>query len=284
MRGVYGRLEWADSRRSQAPAHTPTHNKRPEHVAISLASISKTVRNSLPPRIVIHGAQKIGKSTFAAGALNPIFLPLEDGLSGIETSAFPLLQSYAEVTEALASLYSEKHDHRTVVIDSLDWLEPLIWAHVCKKNGWASIEAPGFGKGYVEANAVWRELFDKLNALRIERGMAVILVAHSAVKRFEAPDTEGFDRYELKLQKGALGLTVEWADAILFAQEETAIKKESSGFNTRARGVSTGRRIMHTNAKPSFIAGNRYNLPDVLELSWPALMAAMATQPAASAA
>ena len=52
-------------------------------MAISLSSISRTTRNSLPPRVVIHGSQKVGKSTFAAGAYNPIFLPLEDGLSAV---------------------------------------------------------------------------------------------------------------------------------------------------------------------------------------------------------
>lgn len=248
-------------------------------MAISLSSISKTTRNSLPPRVVIHGAQKVGKSTFAAGSFNPIFLPLEDGLSGIETNSFPLLQTYAEVEAALLSLYSEQHEFGTVVVDSTDWLEPLIWRHVCDKNQWESIETPGYGRGYVEANAVWREFLDKLNTLRMEKGMAIILIAHSAVKNFKAPDSEAFDRYELKMQKGALGLIVEWADAILFAQEETAIKKEKTqGDNVRARGISTGRRIMHTNAKPAFIAGNRYNLPDVLPLEWSALVNAMAPQ------
>lgn len=258
-------------------------------MAISLASISKTTRNSLPPRVVIHGAQKIGKTTFAAGAYKPIFIPLEDGLQGVEVDAFnggAPLQSYEEVDQALSSLYAEKHEFGTVVVDSTDWLEPLIWQHVCKKNNWSSIEAPGYGKGYVEANHVWRDFLSKLNTLRMERGMAIILIAHSAVKRFESPDSEAFDRTELKMQKGALGLIVEWADAILYAQEETAIKKESNGFNTRARGVSTGRRIIQCNAKPSFIAGNRYGLPDVLPLEngWSALMAAMTPTPAAEAA
>lgn len=257
-------------------------------MAISLKSISRTQRNSLPPRVVIHGAQKIGKTTFAAGAYNPIFIALEDGLSGLDdVAAFnggQPLRSYEEVEQALDALSGEEHDFGTVVIDSTDWLEPLIWAHTCRKNNWQSIEQPGFGKGYVEANAVWREFLDRLNWLRNERGMAVILIAHSAVKRFEAPDSEAFDRYELKMQKGALGLIVEWADAILFAQEETAIKKEAHGQNVRARGISTGRRIVNTNAKPSFIAGNRYDLPDVLPLEWSALADAMNPPAAAKAA
>ncbi|MGY3265843.1 ATP-binding protein [Lysobacter sp. HA35] len=257
-------------------------------MAISLKSISRTTRNSAPPRVVIHGAQKVGKTTFAAGAFNPIFIALEDGLSGIDgVAAFnggAPLRTYDDVLQALDVLANDDHDFGTVVVDSTDWLEPLIWQHVCHKNNWASIEAPGFGKGYIEANAVWRDFLDRLNGLRNDRGMVVILIAHSAVKRFEAPDSEAFDRYELKMQKGALGLIVEWADAILFAQEETAIRKEANGQNVRARGVSTGRRVVQTNAKPSFIAGNRYDLPDVLPLEWDAFAAALNPPTAAAQA
>ena len=36
--------------------------------------------------------------------------------------------------EALAALYSEPHEFGTVVIDSVDWLEPLIWKRVCDDN------------------------------------------------------------------------------------------------------------------------------------------------------
>ncbi|QQP96473.1 ATP-binding protein [Lysobacter enzymogenes] len=210
--------------------------------------------------MVIHGAQKVGKSTFAAGAYKPIFIPLEDGLSGIEVDAFnggSPLKTYEEVQQALTALRDQEHDYGTAVVDSTDWLEPMIWDYACRRNGWANIEAPGYGKGYIEANAVWREFLAGCNELRMNRGMAIVLIAHSAVKRFEAPDSEAYDRYELKMQKGALGLIVEWADAILYAADEVAIKKEDVGFNKkRARAVGTGGRVMHCNAKPSFIAGN----------------------------
>jgi len=86
-------------------------------MSISLASISKTQRNSLPPRVVIHGDGGVGKTTFAAGAYKPIFLPFEDGLSGIEAEAFPLLKSYAEAMEAITTLVKEEHSYSTVVVD-----------------------------------------------------------------------------------------------------------------------------------------------------------------------
>lgn len=252
-------------------------------MAISLASISKTRRAELPPRIVIHGGQGVGKSTFAANAYKPIFLPFEDGLGGIETNAFPLLKSYEEAIEALDTLASEPHDFGTVVFDSLDWLEPHIWKRVASDAGKNSIEEIPYGKGYAEALTYWRVIAGKLNALR-DRGMAALLIAHSEVKRFDAPDTDAYDRYQIKLHKGASALILEWADIVGYAQMETAIKKESQGFQNRVRGVSTGRRLLRTSETAAYLAKNRYSLPDPLPLDWNAVVSAMSPPASESAA
>lgn len=247
-------------------------------MAISLASISKTKRASAPPRIVIHAQQGVGKSTFAASSYKPIFLPFEDGLTGIETNAFPLIGTFEGAIEALDSLINEPHEFGTAVLDSLDWLEPLIWNRVARDACKNSIEEISYGKGYLEAMTYWRLILDKLNQLRA-RGMASILIAHTEVKRFDAPDTDAYDRYQIKLHKAASALVVEWADVVGFAQMETVLKKEAQGFQNRVRGIGTGRRVLRTNETPAYLAKNRYGLPDPLELSWGALMAALTPTP-----
>lgn len=244
-------------------------------MAISLKSIARTSRASAPPRIVIHGPHGVGKSTLGASADAPVFLPLEDGLSGLEVDAFPQLSNWAEMREALRVLESEAHQFGTAVIDSLDWLEPLIWAEVCRRGDKPSIEAFGYGKGYAEALPIWREFLDACDRLRT-RGMAVILIAHSEIKRFDAPDSDPFDRYQIKLHKGAAALVQEWADVIGFANFETTVKKTDTGFGaTRARGIGTGRRLLHVVEKPAFVAKNRFALPDTLPLDWSALVSAI---------
>lgn len=253
-------------------------------MSISLASISRTTRNSLPPRVVVHGPHGIGKTTLGASAHRPIFLPLEDGLQGLEVDAFPQLKSYAEVNEALDSLAAGGHSFGTAVLDTADWLERLTQAEACRKNGWPDIEAPGYGKGYIEATAVMKTVLDKLDVLR-DAGMAVIVLAHSEVKQFNDPNSEPYDRYQIKLQRGAGALLQEWADIIGFANFETVVKKDKGAFNKeRARGIGTGRRNLHLTEKPSHVAKNRYGMPDVIELSWPALVSAMQPTPAAQAA
>lgn len=251
-------------------------------MSISLSSISRTTRNSLPPRVVVHGDGGVGKTTFAAGAYNPIFLPFEDGLDGIEVDAFPRLSSYQDAIDAIASLAQGEHNYGTVIVDSLDWFEPLVWAEIAKAHGKNSIEDIPYGKGYAEALPLWRKFLDGLNYLRETRAMAVILIAHSQIKRFESPESEAYDQFTIKLHKGANAMVREWADIIGFAHHEATIKKESNGFQSRARAVATGRRLLRVVETPACVAKNRYALPDVLPLSWVDLTQAMA--PAAKAA
>jgi hypothetical protein len=180
------------------------------------------------------------------------------------------------VAGALDALLTEGHDFGTVVIDSVDWLEPLIWAEACHRNGWASIETPGFGKGYAEALTVWREYLDKLNALRDQKGMAVIQIAHTDIKRFDSPEHEPYDRYVIKLQARASALLQEHSDVVLFANYQISVAKSDVGFNKKVtRALGSGARVMHTEERPAFLAKNRYGLPDTLPLSWAEFMAAM---------
>jgi hypothetical protein len=140
-------------------------------MAISLTSLRRG-GDARPPRILVYGVAGVGKTQFAADAPDSVFLQIEDGLGGIEASTFGLLRSFGQVMEALGCLYTEEHAFRTVVLDSLDWLEPLIWKHTAQAHGHKDIEAFGYGKGYLAALDTWRAFLDGVNALRDERGMA----------------------------------------------------------------------------------------------------------------
>lgn len=241
-------------------------------MAINLDSI-KTTRTLLPPRIIIYGEHKVGKSTFASTAPNPIFLNIENGLAHIDSQAFPLTKQYSDVLESIDFLYNEKHDFDTLCVDSLDWLEKLIFAKVCNVGDKSNIEDFGYGKGYALALSYWREILDGFDALRDHKGMAVICLAHAQIKRFDAPDVESYDRYKIKLNDKAASLVQEWADVIGFAKEETFTRKtEVAGGKEITRATSSGKRYLHLRGMPSFQAGNRYGMPEKVLLNWPAFL------------
>ena len=226
-------------------------------------------RSQQPRRVLLYGVHGVGKSTFGAMAEKPIFIQTEEGLNDIETDRFPLATKYGDVLNALSALYSEEHGYQTVVIDSLDWLERLIWAEVCAKRGVESIEDIGYAKGYVFALTQWREIFDGLDALRNDRGMQVILIAHAQIEKFANPETDTYDRYAPRLQKQASALVQEWADEVLFAAYKVHTKTTSEGFDRkRTHGIGTGERIIRTTERPAHVAKNRLNLPDEFPLDY----------------
>lgn len=225
-----------------------------------------------PPRVLIYGPAGIGKTTFGAEAPRPIFLPIEDGLGKLDVDSFPTPGTYSDALAALKSLIQEEHEFKSIIVDSLDWLEPLIWSHTCEQNGFKSIEAPGYGKGYVEALKYWREFLDHLNYLRDTKKMAVVLIGHSIIREFKSPDTDSFDRYQIKLQQKAADLVSENSDAIFFANYKTQTIKTEGRTGVRNRAVGTGERVMFTEERPAWLAKNRYGLPAEMALNWAEFM------------
>jgi len=234
-----------------------------------LKSISRTKR-ARAPKIVIGGPSKIGKTTFAASFPNSIGILTEEGSDNVDTSAFPMCSSLNDVYQCINTLLTEEHEFKSVFLDSLDWLEPLLQKHVCEQNQWKNIEAPGYGKGYIAAAAEWKTLLSGFDALREHKNMTVILIAHDKIKRFEGPMSDGYDTYTLKLNEKAVGLVQEWADIIGFANYKVLTKTVDSGFGQKdAKAVGPGKRMLHLEPHPAHFAGNRFGLKD-MPLDWAA--------------
>src|SRR5262245_6244100 len=88
-------------------------------------------KSAAPTRLLVYGTEGIGKSTLAANAPKPVFVQTEDGLNEIDCDKFPLAGSFGDVLASLVELHTGDHDYQTVVVDSLDWLERMVWDAVC---------------------------------------------------------------------------------------------------------------------------------------------------------
>lgn len=234
---------------------------------MSAFSQIKKGRVQRPHLVLLYGVDGVGKTTFGAQSTNPIFLGPEDGSSAFDVARFPSPKSWQELLGNLADLAREKHEFKTLVIDSIDWCEPLLHDAICAAHNVKSIElaAGGYGKGYVEAVNHWIAFTKALTAIRAQRGMNIVLIGHSQVVRFSDPGTQSeYDRFELKLYKKSSAILREYVDSVLFANFEVHPKKD--GQKTRAYGDGT--RVVYTERRPGFDAKNRFGLPFVLPLSW----------------
>ena len=219
-----------------------------------------------PLRVFLFGVEGIGKSTFAAGAPHPIFLGAEDGTAHMDVERLPNPENWKDVKDGIRLLTNEAHEYQTLVIDTVDWAEPLLWQHCYERDGFHSIEDYGYGKGYTAALDEWRVFVAALEKLRAAKHTNVILLGHSWIKPFKNPTGDDFDRYEPKVHAKAGGLLKEWCDCVLFANYETfSVKDEKT---KRVKGVSSGARLIYTNRTAAYDAKNRHDLPDSLPLSW----------------
>lgn len=231
------------------------------------------------PIMVIHGQEGIGKTTFAFTAPGCVFIPTEDGpgdlpINNIFGSEKPKAESFGDVLEAISALFSQEHNYKTLVVDSLDALEKLIWKHVSEREGVASIEkvGGGFGKGYIEAEKEWKDFWDGLAALRNKKNMAIICIAHSAIVTVNDPTQPAYEKYVLNLNKRAVSICTDTPDIVGFARWEIFTVKDK---DDRIRATDTNKRVLSLTPKPYYTAKNRYHMKEETELLWAAFVEAL---------
>ncbi len=242
-------------------------------------SILSKVKTGLAPRaqrVVIYAPEGFGKSTLAAQFPEPLFLDVEDSTSQLDVARLtrediPDLPTF----EAALKEISKGKPCKTIVVDTIDWLEEMAVADVVKNDDpkWKSksIEdvGGGYGKGYMTLANRFNVVLSRLDEV-IAAGINVVLLAHASIVRFDPPDGQGaYDRYELKLfkdrkgGKGTASLIKEWADLVIFGNWKVQIAEKTTGSQTTLKGVGGRERQMNCNRASAWDAKNRHGLKDL---------------------
>jgi hypothetical protein len=243
-------------------------------------NIIKTgLSKDIPAKIVLYGVPKIGKSRFASNAEGAFFINIEDGLQylGKEVAATPVLKTFEEVIDWLNHLLKSDTDTKaikTIVVDSLDWLENLAQNKIVKAYGGKSIVDPqvkdfAYYKGVQMAAEETLRALHLLDRLYKEKQIRTILIAHTKIKEMDLPGKDNYSKYLLKLSTVLAGRVNEWADLTLFADMDFFVDKDGK--------PSEPKPTLFTGNNASFEGGGRMKLKHKIPLDYAAFTKELTT-------
>jgi len=218
-------------------------------------------------KVGIYGPEGVGKTTLAGMFPGAVFIDTEGSTKHMDVARFDPPAELGDVLEQLSFVLAHPEKIGTLVIDTVDWLEKLIFNSVCVEKKIQNIEDIGYGKGYVYAKQKMQQILELLDAI-VTKGVHVVLVCHSMIRKFEQPDEMGsYDRYMLKLnEKNIAPIVKEWLDMLLFCNYKTDVVTASDGKTKKARGGQ--KRIMYANHSACWDAKNRFGLPDEMPMEY----------------
>jgi len=230
-----------------------------------------------PRKIVMYGPDGVGKTKWAASAPAPFFLDMEGGCGRFDVARTERMMDFSAFQGAMSWLMENKTEYRTLVIDTADWLNQLIAKDVCERHNQTNLAKVlgGYGKGFEIVAEEWGKITRALDGIRLNKGMAIIVLAHAQAVKVNNPESDVYEQWGLDLHKDSAGILREWADEVLFAGFRVLTKSEDLGFNKeRRRAIGEGERYVRTSMSPSAQAKNRIDgMPAELPLDFSAYAA-----------
>jgi phage nucleotide-binding protein len=240
-------------------------------MAIDLKTLSKP-SGQRPIICTLFGEGGMGKTTLAAMFKSPVFIRTEDGTASLagndNVSLFPLATSTQDVLDAIEALATQKHDHKTLVIDSITQLATMVEAEIVAADPKAkSINQAGggYGAGYSTAAEKHRQIRDWAGSLAYEKGMNVIFIGHADTEMLDLPDMDAFARYTVRMHKKSIPHYTDNVDLVGLIRLKTFVR---GGDGDKKRAISTGEREIICHPQASSVTKNRFNISEPLAFTF----------------
>jgi len=237
-------------------------------------------------RVVVAGLEKMGKSTFCAGAPGVLLVPLEVGYAGLTCDKTPMIQTYEDfmlfLQEVTTMAQRGQFAYRTIAFDSATALERMIHDYVLRidtaKTKTSTMESAhgGYGKAYTLSNTIFDTVLKTLDQLAVYAGINTVFTCHVFSNKVSDPTAGEYDSWDLLLHSpknsktyGKRELMTQWADVIGFLYEPVfLISSDDKKGMTRATSQNKGR-MLALSRTPSYTAGNRFGIMGEVALPTP---------------
>lgn len=252
----------------------------------SILQTINTVNRKEGIRIVIAGAEKVGKTSLACDAPDVLLVPLEVGYSGITVAKTTMIQKYLELEHLMGELLTAAQQggfpYKTIVFDSATALERLLHSGIValdpsykpgnKKSVTMDSALGGYGKAFSFANEKFGTFLHQCDQLAVYGGINIILTCHVFAAKLVDPTSGEYDSWDLLLHSpknqktyGKREMITQWADIIGYFYEPMYITKGEG--ETMVKGVSANKgRVLAVSRTPSYTAGNRYGMEGEIQI------------------
>lgn len=250
---------------------------------MSLLALASAIPSTALPIITLYGGTGSRKTQFGIDMPVPFVAKFEDGLGNRKVMSLNMhevpsesgyKQGFVALLELIKEMGTTEHPYKSLVVDSLDHLSPVVDQFICARDNKPSIESYGYGKGFDAAAEQWLMLMNMFKKLRDRKSMHIVLIAHAAVRTVSDPmQMDGYDRWEPKIPKKACAIVKELSDVIGFSAPKLTITENDKG---QSKAVGNGDFTLHLAARPGHESKNRYRLPDSIPMLASAYLAALA--------
>lgn len=229
---------------------------------------------SLPMMATIYGGPKVGKTELEASFPELIIMAWEHPGPTISGRAdivmTPIIKSFDDGIGFLRWLYANPGNFKTLGIDTITRMSKVFETEIIAKNPADSKGTPatsmgdaakGYGKSYAILTEMHSKIVQACEALRRDKGMNIVFVAHSDIHKFSPPDGETYNFFSLDMHEDSEAHYVNNSDVIGYLDQKTMVREGEDG---RTKVASTDQRILRVKSSAAYVSGNRYGITEDL--------------------
>lgn len=253
----------------------------------SILGAVSTGRVQAGQRIVIAGPEKVGKTTMACGAPNPLLIPTEMGFANVSVPKTPVIETWEaieQLCEELRASAAQGNIQRgsTIIWDSGTAIERAIHDKCIRLDpqwkpgnpGGLTMNSAlgGYGKAYSIANEMFAKWSRYMDELAFRYGINVVVTCHVFAATVKDPQHGEYNTWDLLLHSpknekeyGKREFITQWADMIGFLHEPIFLMKGENGGANRAVSANQGR-VIAVDRTPYWVAGNRYGMQGTVQI------------------